>query len=142
MGKDDERRKVRIMGFLNMIFGKNTETDDQKEIREYEKTCKSYTDITDNYNAEFIVADTFSIQDRGTVVVGTVTTGKFSTGDKVIIYSESGNRIETVIDSLEEFRKIVSEVSEGANAGILFRDIQKNQIRKNDIIKNVPRGTI
>lgn len=144
MGKDDERRKIRIMGFFSMIFGKSSETDDQKEIREYEKNCKSGADVNDsgNNNAEFIVADTFSIMGRGTVVAGTVTAGRFRTGDRVIIYNESGGRFEAVIDSLEKFRKIVPEVSEGANAGMLLRGIQKNQIQKNDIIKNVPRGTV
>ncbi len=37
---------------------------------------------------------------------------------------------------------MILEISEGENAGFLLKDVQKNQIKKNDIIKNVPRGTI
>lgn len=126
-----------------MLFGKSTETDDQKELREYEKSYVPDSDVTyTDDNAEFIIEDTFAINGRGTVVVGTVRAGRFSTGDKVIIYGESGNKIETVILAIEQFRKILSEVYEGANAGFLLKDVQKNQIRKNDIIKTVPRGTL
>lgn len=130
------------MGFLNKIFGHRAETDDEKELREYEKSYTPDSGVTNTAHAEFVIDDTFSIYGRGTVVVGTVTAGTFNKGDKVVISSTSGSEIKSEILGIEQFRKMVSKVSEGEKAGILLKDVQKNQIRKNDIIKNVPRGTL
>lgn len=120
------------MGFFNTLFGKNNETDDQKELRKYEK---SNTPNSYNANAEFVVEDIFYIKGRGTVVTGTVTSGTFNTGDEIIIISKSGDKIKSQICGIETFRKIVSEASKGTNAGFLLDNVQKNQIQKNDIIK-------
>lgn len=130
------------MGIFNRFFHHINETDDEREIREYEKSCNGNSKISDINHSEFIIEDTFAIKGGHTVVVGTVMAGKFSTGDKVIIYSESGNKIKSEILGIEVFMKKVQEIYEGGKAGILLKNVQKNQIRKNDIIKNVPRGTI
>lgn len=120
------------MGFLNMLFGRSSETDDQKELRKYEK---SHTPASYTGDSVFIIEDVFYIYGRGVVVAGTVQKGTFHTGDKVIIVNQSGSEIESQISGIELFRKLTDEVSEGENAGILLSDVQKNQIQTNDIIK-------
>ncbi len=130
------------MRIFNRFFQRVNETDDEREIHEYEKSCNKDSKIFDINHSEFIIEDIFFINGRGTVVVGTVTAGKFRKGDKIVIVSTSGNEIKSEILAIEIWRKMILEISEGENAGFLLKDVQKNQIKKNDIIKNVPRGTI
>lgn len=121
------------MGILSRIFGRNEESDDEKELRLYNKQRAKEERISDaTGKAVFVVDDVFSIGGRGTVAVGTVTEGAFSVGDKVTIDSEQST--ETVITDLEQFRKQCDIVYEGDNAGMLLKDITRSQIHKGDLI--------
>lgn len=124
------------MGFLNKIFRHSSETSDEKELREYEEAHILTSDTSDTARAEFIIEDTFALMDgKNTVVVGTVTSGTFKKGDKVMIIDASGNEIKSVILDIEVFMKKAYEVSKGSKAGFMLKDIQKDQIQKNDVIK-------
>ena len=109
-------------------------TDDEKELREYEEYYTPQSGVADGTYAEFVVGDVFTISGKGTVAVGTVTGGVFHVGDEVVIVRGS-TEIPSVITGIEQFRKTCDSVSEGANAGLLLRNIDRKQIGRNDIIK-------
>ena len=110
-------------------------TDDERELREYEEYYTPQSGVADGTYAEFVVSDVFTVSGRGTVAVGTVTGGVFSVGDKVVIVRGRENEIYSEIIGIEQFRKVCTSVSEGANAGFLLKDVDRKQIGRNDIIK-------
>lgn len=110
-------------------------TDDERELREYEEYYTPQSGVADGTYAEFVVSDVFSISGRGTVAVGTVTGGVFSVGDKVVIVRGREDEIASEIIGIEQFRKVCTSVSEGANAGFLLKDVDRKQISRNNIIK-------
>ena len=114
-------------------------TDDERELREYEAYYTPQSGVADGTYAEFVVSDVMSISGKGTVVIGTVTGGVFSVGDKVTIERGRNSEIQTEIMGIEQFRKICVSVSEGANAALLLKDGDKKQVSRNDIIKRVDR---
>ena len=114
-------------------------TDDERELREYEAYYTPQSGVAEGTYAEFVVSDVMSITGRGTIVVGTVTGGVFSVGDKVTIERGRNSEIQTEIMGIEQFRKICVSVSEGANAAFFLKDVDKKQVSRNDIIKRVDR---
>ncbi|MBQ6170930.1 MAG: hypothetical protein IJK30_13380 [Ruminococcus sp.] len=110
-------------------------TDDERELREYEEYYTPQSGVADGTYAEFVVSDVFSVSGRGTVAVGTVTGGVFSVGDKVVIVRGREDEIASEIIGIEQFRKVCTSVSEGANAGFLLKDVDRKQIGRNNIIK-------
>ncbi|MBR1430597.1 MULTISPECIES: EF-Tu/IF-2/RF-3 family GTPase [Ruminococcus] len=110
-------------------------TDDERELREYEEYYTPQSGVADGTYAEFVVSDVFSVSGRGTVAVGTVTGGVFSVGDKVVIVRGREDEIASEIIGIEQFRKVCTSVSEGANAGFLLKDVDRKQISRNNIIK-------
>ena len=110
-------------------------TDDERELREYEEYYTPQSGVADGTYAEFVVSDVFSVSGRGTVAVGTVTGGVFSVGDKVVIVRGREDETASEIIGIEQFRKVCTSVSEGANAGFLLKDVDRKQIGRNDIIK-------
>ena len=127
---DDLKRKLSGSGGSKDIL-----TDDEKELREYENYYAPQSGVADGTYAEFVVSDVFTISGRGTVVVGTVTGGVFSVGDRVIVDRGHSGTIETEIVGIEQFRKVCNSVSEGANAGFMLKDVERKQVSRNDIIK-------
>jgi translation elongation factor EF-Tu-like GTPase len=132
------------MGLLDKIKGKLLNrrsadtgfmTDDEKELREYEEYYAPQSGVADGTYAEFVVSEVFTITGRGTVVIGTVTGGVFSTGDDVVIVHGNSEPVPTSIVGIEQFRKVCNSVSEGANAGLFLKDIDRKQVSRNDIIK-------
>lgn len=110
-------------------------TDDERELREYEEYYTPQSGVADGTYAEFVVSDVFTVSGRGTVAVGTVTGGVFSVGDKVVIVRGREDEIASEIIGIEQFRKVCTSVSEGANAGFLLKDVDRKQISRNNIIK-------
>ena len=110
-------------------------TDDERELREYEEYYTPQSGVADGTYAEFVVSDVFSVSGRGTVAVGTVTGGVFSVGDSVVIVRGREDEIASEIIGIEQFRKVCTSVSEGANAGFLLKDVDRKQIGRNNIIK-------
>lgn len=129
------------MGLLDKIFKKDPDhngllTDDEKELREYEeREYRGESRLEDSAYAEYIVEDVFTIQGRGTVVVGTVTQGTFRVSDKVAIVHGNNPPIETTICGIEQFRKTIDTASEGASVGLLLRGVERDQVKRNDIVK-------
>ena len=131
------------MGLLDKLLGRKPMddgfiTDDEKELRDYETNeYAPESRLDENAYAEFIVNDTFNISGRGTVVVGTVTEGVFRIGDSVRLVRGEDVTASSVITGIEQFRKTVDSVAEGADAGLLLKDVERGQVKRNDLIKKV-----
>ncbi|WP_028517105.1 EF-Tu/IF-2/RF-3 family GTPase [Ruminococcus flavefaciens] len=132
------------MNFLDklkeMIFNRDKSdtgfmTDDEKELREYEAYYTPQSGVAEGTYSEFVVTDVFTISGRGTVVTGTVTGGIFRVGDEVLLIHNGNAGTPTTIVGIEQFRKVCEFISEGANAGIMLKDIDRKQVSRNDIIK-------
>jgi hypothetical protein len=78
----------------------------------------------------FEVDDVFSIRGRGTVVTGQVIEGTARVGDEVLI----NGTIESRIDGIEAFRKILEEAGPGTNLGLLLRDLDRGRVSQGDIV--------
>ncbi len=81
------------------------------------------------------VADVFFIRGRGTVVTGQVESGTLSVNDTVQIQSSSfGRTKEVTVSGIEMFRKQLSQAQAGDNVGVLLRDLQKQDVKKGDLL--------
>lgn len=83
------------------------------------------TDISGSF--VFQVEDVFTITGKGTVVTGRVLKGRVDINDFVTI-KETG--VSTTITGIEQFRKTLGYAQEGDNAGLLIRDIARDQISR------------
>ena len=79
------------------------------------------------------VEDIFSITGRGTVATGRIETGIVLTGDEVQIIG-LGRTNKTVVTGVEMFRKILDRGEAGDNVGLLLRGIDKNDIKRGQVI--------
>ena len=77
------------------------------------------------------VQDVYTITGIGTVPVGRVETGKLKVGDKVI-FLPSGKSGE--VKSIEMHHESVPEAQPGDNVGFNVRGIDKNDIRRGDVV--------
>jgi elongation factor Tu len=83
------------------------------------------------------VEDVFSITGRGTVATGSIERGVINTGDEVEIVGlmkEGEKNLKSVITGVEMFRKILDRGQAGDNAGLLLRGIQKDQVKRGQVI--------
>ena len=82
------------------------------------------------------IEDIFTITGRGTVVTGTILTGKFKASDSVIIgkLSDDAENINTTLGGIEVFRKTIEEASAGTNVGLLLRGVDKASVARGDVI--------
>ena len=115
------------MGLLDLLFGKR-EMDVSGSINKGDNIQKEYQN-TPNINSEFLfeIADVFNITGRGTIVTGHVVKGSLKVGEEVTI-AETGQT--TVVTGMEMFRKMLDEVKEGENAGILLRGVDRNDVER------------
>jgi hypothetical protein len=79
------------------------------------------------------VDDVFSIRGRGTVVTGRIEDGSLRVGDEVRI--NDGRQVR--VDGIEAFRKTLQEASAGDNVGLLLRDLDRNDIKRDDVLTAV-----
>jgi elongation factor 1-alpha len=77
------------------------------------------------------VQDVYTITGIGTVPVGRVETGKLKVGDKVV-FLPSGKSGE--VKSIEMHHEAVQEAVPGDNVGFNVRGIDKNDIRRGDVV--------
>jgi len=84
-----------------------------------------------NDRAEFTVDDVFSVPGVGTVVSGTLVSGKVKAGDTMLMGPDSIGKFEQVhIKSIHRKRLPVQEVVAGQAAAFALKKIKKNQVRK------------
>jgi len=120
------------MGLLDFIFNRN---DNVTQMAPPNPTPNSTPNMhpADFAGSGMVVEDVFSILGRGTVVTGKVR-GEIRIGDMVKIEKLDGTTIETTITGIEAFRKTLDMASEGENAGILLRNIDRKQVERGDAI--------
>ena len=83
------------------------------------------------------VEDVFSITGRGTVATGRIERGVTNVGDAVEIIGmmKDGEKpLTSTITGVEMFRKILSRGEAGDNAGLLLRGIDKEDIKRGQVI--------
>ena len=80
------------------------------------------------------VEDVFSITGRGTVATGRVERGKIKSGQEVDVVGLKDGVSNTVVTSIEMFRKILDDAEAGDNVGLLLRGIEKEQIERGMVI--------
>jgi len=80
------------------------------------------------------IQDVFSITGAGTVVVGRVETGVIKPGDKVIVMpaGKAGD-----VRSLETHHMKLEEAKPGDNIGVNLRGIEKDDVRRGDVLGKV-----
>jgi elongation factor Tu len=79
------------------------------------------------------IEDVFTIAGRGTVVTGKIERGKIKPGEEVEIIGY-GQTLKTVATSLEMFKKELEEAIAGDNVGVLLRGIEKEQVRRGQVL--------
>ncbi len=83
------------------------------------------------------VEDVFSITGRGTVATGRIERGVINVSDPVEIVGlqkEGEKPLTSVVTGVEMFRKILDRGEAGDNAGLLLRGIDKNDIKRGQVI--------
>ena len=80
------------------------------------------------------VEDIFSITGRGTVATGRIETGVIHTGDEVQIIGLGDEPKKSTVTGVEMFRKILDEGEAGDNVGLLLRGIDKNDVKRGQVI--------
>ncbi len=80
------------------------------------------------------VEDVFSIKGRGTVGTGRVEQGKVKVGDPLEIVGLNKETLKTVCTGVEMFNKVLDEGIAGDNIGVLLRGIEKNQLRRGQVL--------
>jgi elongation factor Tu len=79
------------------------------------------------------VEDVFTITGRGTVVTGKVERGVLKAGTEVEILGIRPTR-KTVATSMEMFRKTLTEVQAGDNAGVLLRGVERGDVERGQVL--------
>jgi elongation factor Tu len=80
------------------------------------------------------IEDVFSIKGRGTVVTGRVGRGKMVPMTEVEIVGLQERPTKTVVTDMEMFRKKLTEVQAGDNAGLLLRGVDRDQVQRGQVI--------
>ena len=79
------------------------------------------------------VQDVFSIKGRGTVVTGRIESGTVAVGNEIRIQGKSSSKT-AVVSGVEIHRKVTSQAQAGDDAGILLKDIGKEDVQSGDIL--------
>ncbi len=79
------------------------------------------------------VEDVFTITGRGTVATGRIERGKIVAGTKVERVGIK-DTVETVVTSVEMFRKILDNAEAGDNVGLLLRGVKKEEIERGMVL--------
>lgn len=80
------------------------------------------------------VESTFTIPGRGTVVTGTIESGKVKLGDEVDLVGYNKKNVRTTITGIETFRKQLESGQAGDNVGMLVRSLQRDDVFRGQII--------
>jgi elongation factor Tu len=87
------------------------------------------------YDRPFLmpIEDVFTIAGRGTVATGRIEQGEIKPGDKVEILG-LGDLSESVVTSIEAFKKVLPRGVAGENVGLLLRGIKNTDIERGQVV--------
>ncbi|HOS98856.1 MAG TPA: elongation factor Tu [bacterium] len=115
----------------------------QNPTGEYAKSILELVDTLDNYipepqrdvDKDFLmpIEDIFSIEGRGTVVTGRISSGVVKVGDEVELVGLGETR-KVVVTGIEMFNKTLDQGMAGDNAGILLRGIKKDEVERGQVL--------
>lgn len=93
-------------------------------------------DRTSNSGTDFLmpIEDVFTISGRGTVVTGRIEQGSIHVGDAVEIVDSSNKKINTFVDGIEMFRKLITSANENDNVGLLLRSVARHEVKRGYIV--------
>nr|WP_246173683.1 elongation factor Tu [Limnoglobus roseus] len=74
-----------------------------------------------------------TIEGRGTVATGKIEQGTVKIGDKVEVLG-LGDVVETVVTSVEAFKRVVEVAEAGQNVGVLLRGVRADQVQRGQVI--------
>jgi elongation factor Tu len=80
------------------------------------------------------VEDVFSIKGRGTVGTGRVERGVVKVGDPLEVIGLSRDSMSTTCTGVEMFNKELEEGMAGDNVGILLRGVEKEQLKRGQVL--------
>lgn len=75
------------------------------------------------------IEGTYHIAGRGTVVTGTIDTGKIKSGDEIEIVGYGKNK-KTTITGIETFKKTLDYGEAGDNVGLLLRGLNRDDVQR------------
>ncbi len=116
------------------------DADAIQSIKDLMEACDSQIpEPTRDVDKDFLmpVEDVFSITGRGTVATGRIERGVIKVSDPVEIVGlmKPGEKpMASVCTGVEMFRKLLDRGEAGDNAGILLRGIDKNDIKRGQVI--------
>ena len=119
------------------LGGLNNEPQWVEKIKELMQAVDDYIPLPERLiDKDFLmpVEDVFSITGRGTVATGRIETGVANTGDPVDIIGMGAEKLTSTITGVEMFRKILDRGEAGDNAGLLLRGIDKDQVKRGQVI--------
>jgi elongation factor Tu len=73
------------------------------------------------------------VEGRGTVATGKIEQGIVSVGQKVEILG-LGDIVETVVTSVEAFKRPLTSAEAGENVGVLLRGVKADQVQRGQVI--------
>jgi elongation factor Tu len=79
------------------------------------------------------IEDVFTIEGRGTVATGKIEQGEVKPGDKVEIVGLGGS-LESVVTSIEAFKRVQPKGVAGENVGLLLRGIKSTEIERGQVV--------
>jgi len=87
------------------------------------------------YDRPFLmpIEGVFTIVGRGTVATGKIEQGEIKPGDKVEILG-LGELLESVVTSVEAFKKVLPKGVAGENVGLLLRGIKSTDIERGQVV--------
>jgi elongation factor Tu len=114
------------MGFWGRLFGRT----------EFDTTVTDYAATAPAGPFRMAIADVFSITGRGTVVTGTIETGRVSVGDRVGLRHGDGSRVEVVVTGVEAFQQVMTSAGPGDHVGVLLAEITRDEITPGAVLES------
>ena len=136
-GDDTPIVKGSALKALEAATSGNADSPDCQPIVDLMAAVDSYIPTPERDDAKpFLlpVEDVFTISGRGTVATGRVERGVGHVGDPVEIVGLQEKPTTSVITGLEMFRKLLDEAQAGDNVGALLRGIDRNSIKRGQVI--------
>ena len=125
------------MGFWSRLFGR---TEFDTTVTDYTQSQPLATQRVPEVRVSagpfrLPIQDVFSITGRGTVVTGTVDTGRISVGDRIGIRHADGSRTEVTVAGLEAFQATLRSAGPGEHIGVLLEPLGRDDVAMGDILE-------
>jgi translation elongation factor EF-Tu-like GTPase len=114
------------MGFWARLLGRT----------EFDSTVTDYVKSVPTGPFRLEIQDVFSITGRGTVVTGTVVSGRVSVGDVVGVRRADGSRLEHTVNGLEASQGRITSAGPGDHIGVLMDAVGRDQIAQGDVLES------